>query len=430
MVLAVLFIVNLWVFTGENGLGKLDQRATSIAIEPSAMGLAIAPESACSGDPVRIFAGLEAQIEHVTTLREGKTLRLALLDLGVLGVDIELAETNLGRSIDLGLLAGSGAPLRVRTDRERALQAVEIELADGHLVQACRHLDGLEVRNIQHPLRVELAAVALTIPHGGGLLDAVREAEELPELARRVAAVLAWDMDFMVDVRAQDRVSIVVEKRYLGRHFHRYGRIMAVRVRGAAGRLEYYDGNTRGRAGQMFDWQGRPMQRARLHSPLAWYPGNFEARSTLEPYVEFVSGRVGAQYRRPVGAPVVALASGVVESAGPDGDDGIVLEIRALDGGRIRYAHLLRLLRDFAPGDRVEQGETVALVGQSGRTPRSRLRLEVYDADGTAVDPLSPVTEPSNEDRHSAGVRLDARELRAFHTRVERWRGLLDEATG
>src|SRR5690606_9926951 len=106
----------------------------------------------------------------------------------------------------------------------------------------------------------------------------------------------------------------------------------------------------------------------------AWHHIDPEAHAALAPAIEFIDGRMGSVYRRSLGAPVVATADGTVRKVGVEGDDGLVVEIELEDGRRLRYANLMRTIGEPAPGDRVGQGEVIALVGQTGKTPVPRLR--------------------------------------------------------
>jgi murein DD-endopeptidase MepM/ murein hydrolase activator NlpD len=353
--------------------------------------IADAPQKACGGDPIRIFEGLEGLVALSTTLSGGTTLRLGLMHLGTPGPEIDAVEAAVRNHVDLSLLGGSGAPLRIAVDRFGGVHALEIELAEGHILQACRDGDALVVRNIQHPLRTDVEVVNIELDRDADLASAVLDAGEKPELAELVARTLAHDVDFMTEARPGDRVQVMVEKRSLGRRFHRYGSVLAVRFVGAATRAAYFRYKPEGGAVAYFDADGQPMRRARLRSPVGFFRVDTEARGLLPPSIEVVQGRLGAIYRVPEGAPVLALGDGVVELVDRTTNEGLVLELKLEDGSRVRYAHLLRTIGELAPGVEVAQGQTVALAGHSGRTPHERLRLELLvDGDGglSHVDPL------------------------------------------
>ncbi|MCA9686334.1 MAG: peptidoglycan DD-metalloendopeptidase family protein, partial [Myxococcales bacterium] len=388
-------------------------------------------------------ARLEGQLRLETRLNEGRTLRLALLELGVDVVAIDEAEAAIRDTMDLGLLTGSGAPVRIAGDRDGGLQALEIEVAEGHLVQACRDSAGLQVRNIQHPLRVDVAVIALELGEHASLLEAALEAGQTPELARLVSETLAGELDIVTDLRPGDRLQVLAEKRYLGRNFHRYGKVLAVRYLGNGGRMAFYRYKPAGADEAFFDGDGKPMTRALLRSPFAWHPFDAEGRAAMVPAIEFVDGRMGAVYRRPLGAPVVAMGSGTVRRVGPEGDDGLVIEIE-LDPiatgdvdeqgeplstqPRLRYAHLLRTVGELAPGDRVEQGQVVALVGQSGKTPVSRLRLELIDERGERLDPMNLGGLGESGRAPRIGDEVAKEQLEQFEADIASWRRAMRKA--
>lgn len=374
-----------------------------------------------------MFANLEDRLRLETRLNEGRTLRLALLELGLHSEAIDEVEAAVRDTIDLGMLTGSGAPVRIAGDREGGLSALEVEVSEGHLIQACRTPSGLEVRNIQHPLRVDVAVIAVELPKNGSLLEAVEEAGQTPELARLIAETLAGEIDFDADARPGDAVQVLVEKRYLGRHFHRYGKLLAIRYIGNAGRVAYYRYKPKRGDEGFFDQEGQPMQRALLRTPFAWHPIDPEARGALAPAIEFIDGRMGAAYRRSLGAPVVAIGDGTIAAAGMQGDDGLVVEIELGDGRRVRYANLLRTIGEPAVGDVVRQGDVIALVGQTGKTPVPRLRLEVIDRTGERVDPMALGSRKDGR-APRVGEPIAGDELEQFEKDTQSWRRAMRKA--
>ena len=102
--------------------------------------------------------------------------------------------------------------------------------------------------------------------------------------------------------------------------------------------------------------------------------------------------------RAPVGTPVYAAEDGTVDWVQNwDGRTttgtqsyGNALRIRhASTGGRslqTRYAHLSRVL--VSVGESVEQGERIALSGNTGRSTGPHLHFEII-VNGSQVDPLT-----------------------------------------
>jgi murein DD-endopeptidase MepM/ murein hydrolase activator NlpD len=427
LLLALLVLVNVWVFVWRD-----EATVTRLVELPEAVvqrspgplpPMAEAPDNACGGHPVRIFHGLEHLIRLETSLAGGRTLRLGLLDLGVTAAEIDAVEAAIRGRVDLGLLEGSGAPVRLATDRHGGVQALEIELAEGHLLQACRSGETLAVRNIQHPLRSDVLALGFELGRRADLAEAVEAAGEAPELASLVTAALAHDVDFLVEARPGDRVQVMVEKRWLGRAFHRYGKLLAVRYIGAAGRLAYYRYKPEGEPEGLFDGKGRGNRRVLLRSPIAYHRVDPDAREMLVPVIEIVGGRIGSVYRQPEGAPVVAIADAVVRFAGRRGDEGLSLELETAAGLVVRYAHLMRLIGTMEPGTRVEQGQLVGLAGHTGKTATDRIRLEIWRTEEHGEESVDPMILTARGDHRSArtGASIPDKQKRRFVEDIRPW---------
>jgi murein DD-endopeptidase MepM/ murein hydrolase activator NlpD len=83
--------------------------------------------------------------------------------------------------------------------------------------------------------------------------------------------------------------------------------------------------------------------------------------------------------------PVLAPADGVVTFAGWEGGFGRVIRVSHGFGFTTIFGHLDKLLAE--PGDEVRRGETIGLLGSSGRSTGPHLHYEVHQ-DGKAVNPL------------------------------------------
>lgn len=76
-----------------------------------------------------------------------------------------------------------------------------------------------------------------------------------------------------------------------------------------------------------------------------------------------------------VGAPIKATASGVVESASWFGGYGLVVVIDHKNRFKTMYAHNSQML--VQPGEEVEKGQVIALVGSTGLSTGPHLHYEV-----------------------------------------------------
>lgn len=85
------------------------------------------------------------------------------------------------------------------------------------------------------------------------------------------------------------------------------------------------------------------------------------------------------------GSPVLATASGVVTRSGRAGAHGQMIEIRHAEGWVTRYAHLSRRL--VVEGERVERGEVIGHLGNTGRSSGAHLHYEL-EHHGRILDPL------------------------------------------
>lgn len=106
----------------------------------------------------------------------------------------------------------------------------------------------------------------------------------------------------------------------------------------------------------------------------------------------------GIDIGAPTGTPVRAPAGGLVIFAGPDGSYGNAVEIHHGKGVVTRYAHLSRVIAK--KGEVLKRGETLGLVGSTGRSTGPHLHYEVI-LSGQHTNPFRHVLV--NDRRYLAG---------------------------
>jgi murein DD-endopeptidase MepM/ murein hydrolase activator NlpD len=83
----------------------------------------------------------------------------------------------------------------------------------------------------------------------------------------------------------------------------------------------------------------------------------------------------GLDFVAEVGTPIVATAAGTVSRSAWDGSYGNVVEITHIEGFITRYAHLSKRLVEV--GQKVQRGDTIAQLGNTGRSTGPHLHYEV-----------------------------------------------------
>jgi murein DD-endopeptidase MepM/ murein hydrolase activator NlpD len=216
---------------------------------------------------------------------------------------------------------------------------------------------------------------------GDSLFQAVTDAGERPELAMRIAAIFAYDLDFYTDPRPGDTFRVVIEKKILENgETADYGRILAA---------EYDNDGHAYRAVLFHDGYGDPayytpegksMKRMFLHSPLKFaapITSHFSYHR-FHPILKEYRPHLGIDYGAPTGTPVQTIGDGRVIFAGRKGGDGNLVKVQHANGYTTFYMHLSRILvRD---GQRVKQGQNIGLVGMTGLAtgPHLDFRLQLH----------------------------------------------------
>jgi murein DD-endopeptidase MepM/ murein hydrolase activator NlpD len=104
-----------------------------------------------------------------------------------------------------------------------------------------------------------------------------------------------------------------------------------------------------------------------------WKTSGFGYR--ISPFTNRKELHKGLDIAAPNGSPIISPADGRVTYAGRNGSYGNMVAIKHGYGIMTRYGHLSKILKK--KGEKVERGEVIALVGNTGRSTGPHLHYEV-----------------------------------------------------
>lgn len=255
------------------------------------------------------------------------------------------------------------------------------------------------------PARFETGTLVKSAEIRSSLFEAADAADIPDSVAIQLADVFGGDIDFYRDLRKGDRFSVVYEMQYLGGRPVHSGRAIAAEFtnKGKTFRALYYVA-ANGKGGY-YAPDGQSLRKAFLRAPLEFSRISSRFGMRKHPFLHTWRQHKGVDYAAPLGTRVRATADGVVEFAGRKGGYGNVIILRNSGRYSTVYGHLRGFARGIHRGARVEQGEIIGFVGQTGWATGPHLHYEFRIA-GVARNPLA-VALP-------AAVPVSAQELPAF----------------
>jgi len=217
------------------------------------------------------------------------------------------------------------------------------------------------------PKHTTVAAVEGTINRDtNSLVAALDKAGERVELALGMADVFAGDIDFNSDLQPGDAFRVLVERHTREGKLAGYGAILAAEFVNEGRTIRALRFTPDGGSPGYYDEHGRSLKRFFLKSPLKFEPritSRFSA-SRKHPILGYARAHNGVDYYAPAGAPVGAVAPGVVTMAGWTNGGGRTVKLRHSNGYQTEYLHLSAI--SVRAGQRVGQGDLVGRVGKTG----------------------------------------------------------------
>lgn len=265
-------------------------------------------------------------------------------------------------------------------------------------------VDFLDIENvagqwIAKPISVptETRIVTFEGKVSSSLWESAEEAKMDPNLIADLAEIFAFEVDFARAVRLGDSWKISVEEKLVRGEHYEWGAITQAEFVNAGtsheGILFRRNGETLG----YFAPDGSNLKKMFLKSPIRY--GRISSRfnrARFHPVLQVHRPHLGVDYAAPIGTPIRAVGAGTIEVAGWNGGAGKMIRIRHNGTYETAYKHLSKFAPGIRRGSRVEQGQLIGYVGNTGLSTGPHLHYEFYIA-GRFVDPLSakfPSGEP------------------------------------
>jgi len=265
-----------------------------------------------------------------------------------------------------------GAVIKIARDEKQQFSQLKYKFSATDELVVKKNADELTAEIVQHSTEVNVFTVHGVI--SGSLFNAGKKAGLTDAMVMNLANIFAWDIDFILDIRAGDSFSLIYEKIYQDGEFLRDGKILAASFtnQGDDYRAVVFDD---GNGDSYYNPEGRNMKKAFLRAPLnfSYISSNFNPKR-FHPIQKRVKPHRGIDYRAPKGTPVVAAGNGVVTKSGYNKYNGNYVFIKHPNGIVTKYLHFTK--KYVKKRQHVKQGQTIGTVGSTGMATAAHLHYE------------------------------------------------------
>lgn len=348
---------------------------------------------------------------HTLDVRRGDTFARLLSEAGIERHLVHALATAgaLGKSL---ARLHPGDQLRLGFDSGGTLQRVVHRTSPERRLVFERDGDDFEGRAVEESLERRLHYA-----HGKidtSLFRAGAEAGLTNRLIMDLVGIFGWDIDFVLDIRRDDRFTVVYEAFYKEGERVRNGAIVAAEFinQGRTYRAVRYTDPTGDTA--YFAPDGTSMRKAFLRSPVKFTRITSRYGQRRHPVLGRMRDHDGVDYAARNGTPIRSTGDGVVVFRGRKGGYGNFIVVRHGNRYSTAYAHLRGFARGLRVGSRVDQGQVIGYVGNTGQSTGPHLHYE-FRVNGVHRNPLTvefPSVAPVAE-AHREHFRAHARPLLA-----------------
>ena len=225
-------------------------------------------------------------------------------------------------------------------------------------------LNNLNANIVERPVKTAVKEASGTIE--SSLWIAMQDNGLPIELIDKMEGVLQWSLDFY-HIQKGDKFKLIYEENTIDGKFAGVGKIHGAYFKNFDNEyyaIYYESGKFKG----YYDEQARPMKSPFLKSPVKYsyrISSGYNPRR-FHPILKRVRPHYGTDYAAPRGAPIVAVANGIVVAASYGKGNGRFVKIKHDKTYATQYLHMNGFAKGIRSGAHVKQGQTIGYVGSTG----------------------------------------------------------------
>lgn len=236
-----------------------------------------------------------------------------------------------------------------------------------------------------------------------------------PDIILQILRLHAYETDFRRRARIADELELFFDVREEGRGEEQLGELLYSAITAAGESQRYFRFRTGDGVIDYYDEAGNNSRKFLIRKPIRYEDARLTSGFGVRyhPLLNVRKGHSGVDWAAPIGTPIIAAGTGVIEEAGLKGQYGNYIRIRHANGYQTAYAHMSRFAPGVAAGVKVRQNQVIGYSGNTGFSTGPHLHYEVL-VNNQFVDPLS-IQVPRER-------RLTGRQLAEFQkerTRIE-----------
>ncbi len=385
--LCSLFFLSCHINTGESEYTKKSERSSPDKI----LSVSEVPEP-----DVDVFGIEENHDADIHIIRRNESLSTILRRYGLTSRQIhDLNNASAGTFDVRRMRAGRRLHLYTRADESAHSEELTHVVYEENQSDYIRFniSDSITVTRGSKPVEIKTRTVSGEI--NNSLYQALQRSNVDPQLTHRLAEVFAWQVDFY-RIQRGDHFKVLFEEKLVDGQVAEIGRIKAAMFhhRNQDYYAFHYEQNG---MDEYFDEEGNSMRRQFMAAPLNY--SRISSRFTNRRYHPVLQRNMphhGTDYAAPTGTPIRAVGEGVVTAARYGRNNGNFIRIRHNSTYETGYLHMSRFAEGIQSGVKVEQGQIIGYVGQTGLATGPHLCFRFW-MNGEPVDPQRielPPAEP------------------------------------
>ncbi|MGB5510292.1 MAG: peptidoglycan DD-metalloendopeptidase family protein [Woeseiaceae bacterium] len=228
------------------------------------------------------------------------------------------------------------------------------------------------------------------------LFESAAEANLSDKIIMNIAGIFAWDVDFVLDIRAGDNYYVQFEEIWQDGEYVTDGEIIAAEFNNNGRTIQAIRFKDDNNNSDYFTPEGNSVRKAFIRAPVDFtrISSKFNP-NRRHPILNSIRAHRGVDYAAPRGTPIKASGDGKVIFRGNKSGYGKTVILQ--HGGNITtlYAHMSGYAARARVGARVRQGQTIGFVGATGLATANHLHYE-YRLNGVHRNPRTVALPDAN----------------------------------